>query len=313
MRHDQPRGMTTPVTAAVLAVVAVGGVAASRAMVQGGVVGPDGADAATPPGKTTIVIAASGAAAPITDALAAAYAAQHPDVVVDVRHATTAPVLAALAAGRCAIAASPAPATGAERKRVRFRQKTDAVASPIAMDAVVLFVNPAVNTIESLTLGQIGDIFAHKIAAWDELGVAIDEIHRIVPDAVTGSLHVLKDRALGGRGYTTAVKRLPNARAVVNDTAADIQAIGVGALGYATGVRVLRVARDDDTPGVAPSRDNVRSGRYPLAHYIYWYTSGPPTGAVQALIRFAQSRAGQRVIADTNAGPLPLPLGGGVE
>jgi phosphate transport system substrate-binding protein len=49
---------------------------------------------------------------------------------------------------------------------------------------------------------------------------------------------------------------------------------------------------------------NVLNGTYPISRQLYWYTAGPPEGAVKALLDWVLSPEGQRVVKEKGFYPL---------
>ncbi len=277
------------------------------------IVCPAAAEPDPPVDQPTIAISAAGAMVPLTTTLATHYMQLHPDVTIDVHEEKVAPVVARLGEGKCVIAASPRPATKKELRHFRHRRQTDLVGTPIAMDAVVLFVHSINTGVASLTLDQLRAIYTHKMDDWSELGLITSEaapIRRLVPMQSSGCAEVLRARAMDGKGFTTALVESESTREVVNETAADESALGFAGMGYSKGVRTVPVRATDASPPVAANIETVQSRAYPLSHYLYWYTAGQPTGHVREFIRFALSPEGQKAVEDANLGPVPLPLVG---
>jgi phosphate transport system substrate-binding protein len=55
---------------------------------------------------------------------------------------------------------------------------------------------------------------------------------------------------------------------------------------------------------VAPSADNIKSGKYPLARDLYFYLRNKPSGEAKAFIDFALSAEGQQIV--TKVGYFPV-------
>lgn len=79
--------------------------------------------------------------------------------------------------------------------------------------------------------------------------------------------------------------------------------------------KILKVKRDDKTPGVSPvSPDGksihysaVYSGDYPISRYLYCYTPGTPKGDVKAYLDWILGPEGQGIAKED--GYIPLPTG----
>ena len=53
------------------------------------------------------------------------------------------------------------------------------------------------------------------------------------------------------------------------------------------------------TGGMAGTAAGARSGKYPLARYLYMFTNGWPEGDVLDFINYMQSPAGQKIVNST--------------
>jgi phosphate transport system substrate-binding protein len=81
--------------------------------------------------------------------------------------------------------------------------------------------------------------------------------------------------------------------------ASDARAVTIVRLAWVTGaVRVvpLRVGGDANAAPVAPTRETVRSLRYPLARPVVLYTRGAPIGDARALVEVALGPEGQTAL-----------------
>ena len=75
--------------------------------------------------------------------------------------------------------------------------------------------------------------------------------------------------------------------------------IGYGGAAYAKGVEELKVKVGSDE--LAPTAENIKSGKYPLSRDLFFYLRGKPAGEAKAFIDFALSPEGQ---ADREQGRL---------
>jgi ABC-type phosphate transport system substrate-binding protein len=121
----------------------------------------------------------------------------------------------------------------------------------------------------------------------------------------SGTYMYFKEHVLANADFAADVQTLPGTAAVINAVSKDKRSIGYGGIGYVKGVRALKVKKDAATPGIEPSLDNVVNGSYPISRYLYFYTAGPPEGAVKHFIDWARAPQGQKVCGDVGYYPLP--------
>jgi len=127
----------------------------------------------------------------------------------------------------------------------------------------------------------------------------------------SGTYMYFKEHVLGSEDFAADVQTLPGTAAVVNAVSKDKASIGYGGIGYAKGVRALKVKKDAASPGIEPSIDNVVNGSYPISRYLFFYTVGEPEGAIKHFIAWARGPVGQKICEEVNYYPLPADKKGG--
>ena len=61
---------------------------------------------------------------------------------------------------------------------------------------------------------------------------------------------------------------------------------------------MLKLAAAEGDHPVAPVAESIRSGKYPLARKLYFYTAGEPQGEVKAFIDWLGSEPAREIIQD---------------
>ena len=97
---------------------------------------------------------------------------------------------------------------------------------------------------------------------------------------------------------------MPGTAAVINAVSKDRRGIGYGGIAYGKGIKHLRVKKDDKSPAIEPTMDNVLQGKYPISRFLYWYFAGLPQGDAKKLADWVVSKDGQQVVE--NVGYYPL-------
>jgi len=127
----------------------------------------------------------------------------------------------------------------------------------------------------------------------------------------SGTYMYFKEHVLANEDFASDVQTLQGTAAVVNAVSKDKASIGYGGIGYAKGVRAIKVKKDATSPGIEPSLDNVVNGTYPISRYLYMYTVGEPEGAIKHFIQWCRSPVGQKICEEVSYYPLPADKKGG--
>lgn len=182
----------------------------------------------------------------------------------------------------------------------------------VGLDALAVYVHKD-NPIEGLTFPQIDAIFsktlrcgyAESIDTWGEAGLTGEWANRPISlygrNSASGTYGYFKENALCGGDYKDTVKEQPGSAAVVQGVTVDRYGIGYSGIGYITsGVRAVPIARAEGEPFVDTSVENVVSGEYPLARFLYIYINKAPnqplSPLVEEFVKFIFSREGQEAV-----------------
>jgi phosphate transport system substrate-binding protein len=192
----------------------------------------------------------------------------------------------------------------------------------VAVDGIGVFVNKD-NPIKCLTLQQIDGIFSQgracggkAISTWGQAGVAgaadngwgSQPISLYGRNSASGTYGYFKEHALCKGDYKDTVKEQPGSASVVQGVTEDKYAIGYSGIGYKTsGVRAVPVAAK---PGqcIDDSAENVLTGKYPLARFLYVYVNKAPNKPFDPLVReflkYVLSQQGQQTVVKDGFIPL---------
>jgi ABC-type phosphate transport system substrate-binding protein len=121
----------------------------------------------------------------------------------------------------------------------------------------------------------------------------------------SGTYMYFKEHVLNKADFAANVQTLPGTAAVINAVSKDRRSIGYGGIGYVKGVRTVPVRKDDSSPPIEPTLQNVVNGSYPISRYLYFYTVQEPAGAVRHFIAWTLGEEGQQVCEKVGYYPLP--------
>ena len=236
------------------------------------------------------------------------YTKAHPDAKITVAGGGSATGIAALLKGAADICNSSWPMSAAQTADFIERFGKRPRQYKMCMDAVAIFVNKA-NSIEKLSLTQIGKIYTGKISNWKEVGGKDAPISLYGRENSSGTYEFFKAHVLNRQDFAPATKAMPGTAAVIQVVAGDPNAIGFGGIAYDHGVKHLAISRTPSSGAFAPTEVNVYADRYPLARYLFSYVkSEKDVDAVADYITWCLSDAGQAVVQEVGYFPLPKNL-----
>ncbi|MEW5932271.1 MAG: phosphate ABC transporter substrate-binding protein [Bacillota bacterium] len=224
--------------------------------------------------KGTVTAVGSTAMQPLVERAAARFMEAHPEVQISVQGGGSGTGLSQVAAGACDIGNSDVFAE--EKQGIDASQLVDHKVCVVGMAAVV---NPGV-TVDNLTQQQLIDIFTGKITNWKDVGGPDVKVVLVNRPKGSGTRATFKKFALRGAEEAHGIEEDSSGavRRIIKDTPG---AIGYLALSYLDG-SVKAISLD----GVAPTKENIVTGKYPVWAYQHMYTKGQPSGVTKAFLDY---------------------------
>ena len=194
-----------------------------------------------------------------------------------------------------------------------------------ALDGLAVYVNKD-NPLKELTLEQVDAVFSktrklgykEDITTWGQLGATGEWANKPISmygrNSASGTYGYFKEVAMGKGDYKDTVKEQPGSASVVQGVSEDKFSIGYSGIGYSTSnVKPIKLAKKAGQPYYAESYENVLSGKYPLARYLYVYVAVDPFKSGQArlspltreFLKYALSKEGQEAVVKDGYFPLP--------
>ena len=247
--------------------------------------------------KQTIKISGSTMVLPIVQKAADEYMATHPDADIQISGGGSGVGIQAIGAKTVDIGMSSREVTSAEMTKYPAF-----IVTPVAQDGIAVVVNPA-NTISTITLDQIKNIYLGKITKWSEITGAD------VPGTNNQIVVIGRDSASGTRSYfdeSVLAKAKPTSRMLEkNSNGAVLQTVAQtpGSIGY---VSIGFVSKDvkalpiwyNAQKIVTPTLDNVKTRTYPVSRDLYVITNGQSSGLTSDFINYLLSADGQKIVAE---------------
>lgn len=175
----------------------------------------------------------------------------------------------------------------------------------VALDGLSVYVN-AENAVKELTLDQLELIFTGKIKNWKEVGGADLPITVYSRENSSGTYEFFKEHVLKGKDFVASAQTMPGTAAVLQAVAKDKGGIGYGGAAYGAGAKHLAVKKDDASPAVEPTEENVMKGTYPIWRHLFIYVNPAlDKGDIAAYLNWIRSDDGQKVVKEVGYFALP--------
>lgn len=189
-----------------------------------------------------------------------------------------------------------------EQKAYAEEQGTEFVYTQIGWEAFVFFVHKD-NPINSLTVGQIKDIYSGKITNWKEVGGSNEEIIAFQRDEGSGSQSMMI-RFMGDTPLMKAETETISGMGAVIERVVDYQS-RAGSIGYSFRYYIEGIIQNPDVKmiaveGVAPTAENIKNNTYPIITPVYAVTyKNNPNPNVALLVEWMLGDEGQYIIEAT--------------
>jgi phosphate transport system substrate-binding protein len=252
-----------------------------------------------------------------------AFRRRYPSVRVQVEGKGSSTAPPALISAAAQLGPMSRPMKSSEREAFEKRFGYPPTPLRVAIDALAVYVHPS-NPVQKLTLPQVDAIFSKSrlcglwqpIVRWGDLGLGGDWKERPIRlygrNSASGTYGYFKKHALCKGDYRDSVKEQPGSASVVQAVATDPAGVGYSGIGYKTsGVKTVALATEEAGTFFGTDAEEVISGEYPLARFLYVYVNRAPGKALDPLVRefvvFVLSREGQQIVIKD--GYLPLSAG----
>ncbi|HEY6168753.1 MAG TPA: phosphate ABC transporter substrate-binding protein [Verrucomicrobiae bacterium] len=178
----------------------------------------------------------------------------------------------------------------------------------VAIDGLSVYVN-ADNPLKELTVEQVADIFTGKLKNWKQVGGNDAPITIYSRENNSGTYEFFKEHVLKGKDFAATAQTMPGTAAVLQAVAKDKNGVGYGGAAYGAGAKHLLIKKDDASPAVDPTEENVVGQKYPIWRYLYIYVNPAlDKGDVAKYVGWIRGDDGQKVVKDVGYFPLPKNL-----
>ncbi|MFA5115444.1 MAG: phosphate ABC transporter substrate-binding protein [Candidatus Omnitrophota bacterium] len=261
------------------------------------------------PAYNSIQIKGSDTMVNLVQSWAEEYMKQHPSDLVAVTGGGSGTGISSLISSSCDIAMSSRDIKDKEASLAKKRG-VDPYEIKVALDGLAVVVNPK-NPVSKLTIKELADIFSGRVTNWKDFGGEDAKIVILSREINSGTHVYFKEHVLRGNDsvsreeFSQAALLLPSSQAIADEVAGNPSAIGYYGMGYISDKqKAIAVARDEKSPYIAPTIENVVSGKYPISRPLFLCTNGSPQGLVKKFVDYALSPRGQEVVLETDFVPV---------
>ncbi len=186
--------------------------------------------------------------------------------------------------------------------RLAEKRKVSLDSRPVALDAFVFLLN-ARNPVETLTIGQIRDIYSGRIVNWRQAGGPDAAIRPYQRNRNSGSQELMQKLVMKERAMIKApdllVETLMSTTFLTVDQ--DVQGIGYSVYYYQEHMAPPGPTKACAVDSVLPTSETIRSGQYPLVTDVYVVIRRdlPPEHPARRLRDWLLSPTGQRMVEQT--------------
>ncbi|MBB1271936.1 substrate-binding domain-containing protein [Psychromonas sp. SR45-3] len=167
----------------------------------------------------------------------------------------------------------------------------------ISLDGVAIIVNKK-NSLNSLTLLQLADIFSGEINNWEQLGGEDLSINVYARDLNSGTWDSFKSIVFseGDSILSSNASRYQSSSKLSDLIAQDQAGIGFIGLPYINNSKALSIAASITSPPIYPTQFTVSTEDYPLSRRLNLYVPAASSEFIERFTHFVTSAAGQKIV-----------------
>ncbi len=260
--------------------------------------------AAAPATKSAITVKGSDTMVQLSQRWAEEFMKGHLGKSIQVTGGGSGTGIAALINGGTDLCNASRPMKDAEKSQLKGKRGVDVVETKVALDALAIYVNEK-NKVAEIDIPTLAKLYKGELTNWKDAGGADHAITLYGRENNSGTYGYFKEHVLQDKDFAASVQTLAGTSAVVSAVKGDEFGIGYGGIGYAQGIRLLKVKKTSEAPAIEPKLETARDGSYPISRYLYIYSAGQPTGLAKEFVDFMLSDPGQKLVTDVGYFPLP--------
>lgn len=238
----------------------------------------------------SIHLRGSGTLMPLAEMAGEQVMAQNPQQLIVISGGGSSRGILSLIDGTCDIAMASA-VISPELQRIADERGIQLEREVVACDAIVPFVRTD-NPVSDLTLEQLRGIYTGQIADWSEIGGPEQPILIGSRNFSSGTYEAWKQLVLGPSAVIS-----PEAVKLESRPLKDFILKQNGAIGYSAFSYIDQTVKPLSVNGVAPTRDQIERGLYPLSRDLYIYIRTDASSPVRDFVTRLKSTAKEQAEA----------------
>jgi len=148
---------------------------------------------------------------------------------------------------------------------------------------------------------QLRRIYVGQVTNWNQVGGSNMPIVVFSRDSNSGTYGFFQANVLKNQNWGKGVRFMPSTSEEAREVARTPGGIAYGGVAYFQGntkIKIVPISPKEGEAAIAPTEENVRSKKYPIWRYLYYYTNGKPKGETKAFIDWCLSAEGQRIVEE---------------
>jgi len=151
------------------------------------------------------------------------------------------------------------------------------------------------NSVSSLTIDQLRSIFAGTITNWKEVGGKDARISVYGGESSSGTHAFFQEHVLHATPFANSIAEFPSNAPMIATVSRDKNGICYAGLAAGKTLKSVSIAVDAGASPIAPSIENIHSGKYLLSRSLHWYLATRPGAEIRDLCLWVLSPEAQAV------------------
>ena len=174
----------------------------------------------------------------------------------------------------------------------------------IAVDGLSIIVNEK-NTLEKLTMAQVGALYRGEIKNWKALGGPDKAVSLYGRQSNSGTYVFMQEHVLGNKNYSTDMKEMNGNAQIIESVLQDQGAVGYVGVGYLfdkdgkirSGLKILNISKEPNGQAYSPlDKEAVDTKKYPVSRPLYQAVNGKPKGEILRFLQWETGPEGQKIV-----------------